>query len=67
MIDVGELRMAQEHGGQPTMLVAGSTPGESGVTVLRAAVRFFSDSFNVALHGTISCGMIGRAKIRHPR
>jgi hypothetical protein len=43
MMEIGELRMAQEDSGQPTTLAAGSAPGESGVTVLRAAVRFFSD------------------------
>jgi len=34
---------AQEDSRQPTTLAAGSAPGESGATVLRAAVRFFSD------------------------
>lgn len=34
----GELDLAQEDGGLPTMLAAGSAPGESGVAVLR--VRF---------------------------
>jgi hypothetical protein len=38
--------MAQEDGGQPTTLAAGNAPGNR-VTVLRAAVRLFSDSFDV--------------------
>ena len=38
MMDIGALRMAQQDGGAPTTLAAGSAPGESGVSVL--SVRF---------------------------
>ena len=31
MMDIGALRMAQQNGGAPTTLAAGSAPGESGV------------------------------------
>jgi len=34
MMDIGALRMAQQDGGAPTTLAAGSAPGESGVSVL---------------------------------
>jgi len=34
MMDVGALRMAQQDGGAPTTLAAGSAPGESGVSIL---------------------------------
>ena len=34
MMDNGALRMAQQDGGAPTTLAAGSAPGESGVSVL---------------------------------
>ena len=33
MMDNGALRMAQQDGGAPTTLAAGSAPGESGVSV----------------------------------
>ncbi|HEX8807979.1 MAG TPA: AraC family transcriptional regulator [Xanthobacteraceae bacterium] len=33
-MDIGALRMAQQDGGAPTTLAAGSAPGESGVSVL---------------------------------
>ena len=38
MMDIGALHMAQQDGGAPTTLAAGSAPGESGVSVL--SVRF---------------------------
>jgi AraC family transcriptional regulator len=38
MLGISELYLAQEDGGLPTMLAAGSAPGESGVSVL--SVRF---------------------------
>jgi AraC family transcriptional regulator len=38
MIAIGDLHLAQEDGGPPTTLAAGSAPGESGVSVL--SVRF---------------------------
>ena len=38
MVDIGRVRMAQQDGGPPTTLAAGSAPGESGVSVL--SVRF---------------------------
>jgi len=34
MMDIGALRMAQQDGGAPTTLAAGSAPGESGVSIL---------------------------------
>jgi len=34
MLDIGALRLAQQDGGAPTTLAAGSAPGESGVSVL---------------------------------
>jgi AraC family transcriptional regulator len=34
--EISEIRAAQEDGGSPTMLGAGSAPGESGVSVLNA-------------------------------
>ena len=34
MMDIGALRMAQQDGGAPTTLAAGSAPGDSGVSVL---------------------------------
>ena len=34
MMDIGALHMAQQDGGTPTTLAAGSAPGESGVSVL---------------------------------
>ena len=34
MMDIGAVRMAQQDGGAPTTLAAGSAPGESGVSVL---------------------------------
>ena len=34
MMDIGALHMAQQDGGAPTTLAAGSAPGESGVSVL---------------------------------
>ena len=34
MMEIGALRMAQQDGGAPTTLAAGSAPGESGVSVL---------------------------------
>jgi AraC family transcriptional regulator len=34
MMDIGALRMAQQDGGAPTTVAAGSAPGESGVSVL---------------------------------
>jgi hypothetical protein len=33
MVDIGRVRMAQQDGGAPTTLAAGSAPGESGVSV----------------------------------
>jgi len=38
MVDIGRVCMAQQDGGPPTTLAAGSAPGESGVSVL--SVRF---------------------------
>ena len=38
MVEIGTVRMAQQDGGAPTTLAAGSAPGESGVSVL--SVRF---------------------------
>ena len=38
MVDIGRVRMAQQDGGPPTTLAAGSAPGESGVSIL--SVRF---------------------------
>ena len=38
MVEIGKVRMAQQDGGPPTTLAAGSAPGESGVSVL--SVRF---------------------------
>ena len=34
MMDIGALHMAQQDGGAPTTLAAGSAPGESGVSIL---------------------------------
>lgn len=39
MLGTGELRLAQEDGGPPMTLAAGSAPGESGVAVLRVRFR----------------------------
>jgi AraC family transcriptional regulator len=39
MTDIGELYLAQEDGGSPTTLAAGSAPGESGVSVLSLRFR----------------------------
>jgi hypothetical protein len=36
MMDIGALRMVQQDGGAPTTLVAGSAPGESGVSILNS-------------------------------
>jgi AraC family transcriptional regulator len=36
MADIGKLRFAQKDGGLPTILAAGSAPGESGVSVFRS-------------------------------
>jgi AraC family transcriptional regulator len=38
MVEIGTVRMAQQDGGAPTTLAAGSAPGESGVSIL--SVRF---------------------------
>jgi hypothetical protein len=38
MVEIGTVRMAQQDGGAPTTLAAGSAPGESGVSVL--SIRF---------------------------
>jgi AraC family transcriptional regulator len=38
VMEIGELRLAQEDGGLPTTLAAGNAPGESGVCVVK--VRF---------------------------
>ena len=37
-VEIGTVRMAQQDGGAPTSLAAGSAPGESCVSVL--SVRF---------------------------
>jgi AraC family transcriptional regulator len=39
MIGIGEVYLAQEDGGLPTTLVAGSAPGESGVSVFSLRFR----------------------------
>ena len=73
MLRAGELRMAQEDGGPPTTLAAGSAPGESGVSVL--GVRFQGGAhvnmkagqhlvcFVSQVH--IECRMAGRANAEH--
>ena len=73
MLTAGELRLAQEDGGPPTTLAAGSAPGESGVSVL--GVRFRGGahidvkagrhlvSFVSRVH--IECRMAGRANAEH--
>jgi hypothetical protein len=38
VVDIGRVRMAQQDGGPPTTVAAGSAPGESGVSIL--SVRF---------------------------
>ena len=38
-IGIGELHLAQEDGGLPTTLAAGSAPGESGVSILNLRFR----------------------------
>src|SRR5215469_8246082 len=38
MVEIGTVRMAQQDGGLPTTLAAGSAPGKSGVSVL--SIRF---------------------------
>jgi AraC family transcriptional regulator len=73
MPTAGELRLAQEDGGPPTTLAAGSAPGESGVSVL--GVRFRGGAhvdmkagrhlvcFVSQVH--IECRMAGRANAEH--
>ena len=43
MIESGAFYLAQEDGGLPTTLAAGSAPGESGVSVLKLR---FQDGFH---------------------
>ena len=73
MLTAGELRLAQEDGGPPKTLAAGSAPGESGVSVL--GVRFRGGAhvdmkagqhlvcFVSQVH--IECRMAGRANTEH--
>jgi AraC family transcriptional regulator len=39
MIESGEVQLAQKDGNQPTILAAGSAPGESGISVIHALFR----------------------------
>jgi AraC family transcriptional regulator len=68
-MDFGNLYMAQGDGGPPTTLAAGSAPGESGVSVVRARFRggvHFSATLRqhlICFHMTplrIECRMAGR-------
>jgi AraC family transcriptional regulator len=73
MLTPGELRLAQQDGGPPTTLAAGSAPGESGVSVL--GVRFRGGAhvdMNAGQHLVcfvsqvhIECRMAGRANAEH--
>jgi AraC family transcriptional regulator len=54
MMGSEELRLAQKDGGPPATLVAGSAPGESGISVLR--VRFRGGAhFNVIVRQHLVC------------
>jgi AraC family transcriptional regulator len=54
MMGRGELRLAQKDGGPPTTLIAGSAPGESGVSVL--SMRFRGGAhFNVIARQHLVC------------
>jgi AraC family transcriptional regulator len=61
MMGRDELRLAQKDGGPPTTLVAGSAPGESGVSVLR--VRFRGGAhFNVIARQHLVC-FVSRVRV----
>lgn len=74
MIGNGEMHLAQEDGGTPATLAAGSAPGESGVSVLR--VRFRGGAhyratprqhliwFQLSPRARLDCRIDGRA-LRH--
>jgi hypothetical protein len=47
VMEIGELRMAQEDGGQPTTLAAGNAPAKAASPSWGPPLRFFSDSFDV--------------------
>lgn len=74
MIGSGELCIAQQDGGLPTTLAAGSAPGESGVSVLgvrfqggahfSAALREHLVCFQMSPRVRLECRMAGRA-LRH--
>jgi AraC family transcriptional regulator len=66
----GEIRWAQKDGGPPATLLAGSAPGESGVSVLRmqflrgahfsATTRQHMIYFQISPHLRLECRMAGR-------
>jgi AraC family transcriptional regulator len=74
MLGTGELHLAQEDGGAPTTLAAGSAPGESGVSVLRvwfqggahfnATPRQHLIWFQMSPQARFACRIAGR-ELRH--
>jgi AraC family transcriptional regulator len=74
MTAIGELTLAQEDGGLPTTLAAGSAPGESGVSILSMRFRggaHFSATprqhliwFQMSSQACFECRIAGRA-LRH--
>lgn len=76
MTETGELRLAQDDGGPPTTLGAGTAPGESGVSVI--SVRFRGGAhlsgtlrqhficFQLSPRVQFECRIAGRAFRHHP-
>jgi AraC family transcriptional regulator len=74
--EISELRIAQEDGGSPTMLGAGSAPGESGFFVLNArfetgvhisaTARRHHVFFSTSDHLRYQCHLSGRALTHEP-
>jgi AraC family transcriptional regulator len=70
MIGTGEFNVAQENGDLPTMLVAGSAPGESGISLaslrfdggmhLSATLQHHLIVFQTAPHARFECRMADR-------
>jgi hypothetical protein len=65
MMGIGELYLAQEDGGLPTTLAAGSAPGESGVSVL--SLRFRGDVHFSAHRDSISSGLCRQCALNAAR